>query len=167
MLYCTSTVHHPPSSQVVEFPLATACWAEGEEAQGRALCCILGWKLFSSVSEFLEKTFHCGSFFFFFPRGPSCAGELLSSCWLTTLSLGLEEAFSHLCSISFPCSLLFGVWTSYPPILHSCPEKSFGKKSIRAKLLWLLPGQHRMSLGWMGKEDEGRTRGRTESANKL
>lgn len=97
MLYCTSTVHHPPSSQVVEFPLATACWAEGEEAQGRALCCILGWKLLSSVSEFLEKTFHCGSFFFFFPRGPSCAGELLSSCWLTTLSLGLEEAFSHLC----------------------------------------------------------------------
>lgn len=66
MLYCTSTVHHPPSSQVVEFPLATACWAEGEEAQGRALCCILGWKLLSSVSEFLEKTFHCGSFFFSF-----------------------------------------------------------------------------------------------------
>lgn len=56
--YCASTVHHPPSPQVVEFPVASACWADEEKAQGRH-CDDMRGENVSQVSQ-REKTLKCG-----------------------------------------------------------------------------------------------------------
>lgn len=116
--YCASTVHHPQSPQVVEFPVATARWAEEGQAQGRHCDASWGENLSQMSQKFLEKTVEC-VFFFFFGRGLSSLAKLCFILSHTELSLELQEAFSHLLNVSCPYSM-YGAWTSHSTISPSC-----------------------------------------------
>lgn len=129
------------SGRRVPFSHCLLCWGGG--STGKTLWCILGWKRLSSVSEFLEKTLHCGSFFFFFFKRP------VFYWWNTFLMLTHNTVSWAERGLQPPPLLTVWCMNLLPSTLTPLLEKSAAKKSIRAKLYWLLPGQHRMSLGWM------------------
>ena len=168
-------LHCPPptisSGRGVPCSHCSLSWGGG--STGKTLWCISGWKLISNVSEvFRENTSMWELFFFFF-----FFWEAISSCWTLLHPLSnprrclsgyrkpsaTSRTYPPLtaCMVHEPLSL-----RSLPPARGSVNIQTTVEQRTRARLIWPVSEQHRMSPGWMGMWAEGRTGGKAESANK-
>lgn len=163
-------LHCPPptisSGRGVPCSHCSLSWGGG--STGKTLWCISGWKLISNVSEvFRENT----SMWEFFWRGLSPLAELcfiLSNTLQRCLSCYRKPSVTYRLEHPLTACMVHELLSlrSLPPAQGSVNVQTTVEKRTRARLLWPVSEQHRMSPAWMGMWAEGRTGGKAESANK-